>query len=123
MAEALKLRWFYILSGTFTALSLAAIAGEFFWFAFFPVLLLVLYLAFFSMDTLMYLIVFSTPLAVILKNNDLNVGMSLPSEPLMFGIMLLFLFKLLHENHYDRRALRHPVSVAIIINLVWIALT
>jgi putative inorganic carbon (HCO3(-)) transporter len=123
MAETLKLRWFYILSGTFTALALAAIAGEFFWFAFVPVLLLVLYLAFFSMDTLIYLIVFSTPLAVILKDSDFNVGMSIPSEPLMFGIMLLFLFKVLHEGNYDKRALWHPITVAIIINLVWIALT
>jgi O-antigen ligase len=123
MAEALKLRWFYILSGAFTALSLAAIAGEFFWFAFFPVLLLVLYLAFFSMDTLMYMIVISTPLAIVLKNQDFNVGMSIPSEPLMFGVMLLFLFKVLHEGNYDKRALWHPVTVAIIINLVWIALT
>lgn len=123
MAEALKLRWFYILSGIFTALSLAAIAGEFFWFALFPVLLLVLYLAFFSMDALMYLIVISTPLAVILKNPDFNIGMSIPSEPLMFGIMLLFLFKVLHEGNYDKRALWHPVTIAIIINLVWIALT
>ena len=123
MAEALKLRWFYIISGLFTALSLAAIAGEFFWFALFPILLLVLYLAFFSMDTLMYLIVFSTPLAVILKNEDFNIGMSLPSEPLMFGIMLLFLFKVLHEGNYDKRALWHPVTIAIIINLIWITLT
>jgi O-antigen ligase len=123
MAEALKLRWFYIISGLFTALSLAAVAGEFFWFALFPILLLVLYLAFFSMDALMYLIVFSTPLAVILKNQDFNIGMSIPSEPLMFGIMLLFLFKVLHEGNYDKRALWHPVTIAIIINLIWIALT
>src|SRR5258706_927134 len=123
MAEALKLRWFYIISGIFTALSLAAIAGEFFWFALFPVLLLVLYLAFFSMDTLMYLIVISTPLAVVLKNEDFNIGMSIPSEPLMFGIMLLFLFKVLHEGSYDKRALWHPVTIAIMINLIWIALT
>ena len=123
MAEALKLRWFYIVSGAFTALSLAAIAGEFFWFAFFPILMLILYLAFFSMDTLMYLIVISTPLAVILKNSDFNIGMSIPSEPLMFGVMLLFLFKILHEGNYDKRVLWHPVTVAIMINLIWIALT
>ena len=123
MAEALKLRWFYILSGIFTAFSLAAIAGEFFWFALVPVVLLVLYLAFFAMDMLMYVIVISTPLAVVLKNSDFNIGMSIPSEPLMFGIMLLFLFKVLHEGNYDKRALWHPVTIAIIVNLVWIGLT
>ncbi|HLG36202.1 MAG TPA: hypothetical protein VI757_15090, partial [Bacteroidia bacterium] len=123
MTDTIKLRWFYIICGLFAALSAVAVANEFFWYILIPVGLLIIYLAFYSIDTLMFLVVLSTPLAVNLKYEDFNLGVSIPSEPLMFGIMLLFLFKILQGENFDKRVFSHPVTIAIVINLAWLGIT
>ena len=41
----------------------------------------------------------------------------------MLGVLLLFLMKLLHERFYDHRIMKHPVSIAIVINLIWLFIT
>ena len=123
MSETIRLRWLYFISGIFLTVSAVSIAHGYFWYLFIPLAFLVLYLAIFSIDALILLAVFATPLAVNIRNQDFNIGVSIPSEPLMFGIMLLFLFKLFHEGNYERRILAHPVTIAIIFNLVWIGIT
>lgn len=49
--------------------------------------------------------------------------MYLPTEPLLFGILVLFLLKVIHERKFDRDILMHPASMAIYVNLIWIFLT
>jgi len=51
------------------------------------------------------------------------MGLTLPTEPLMFGIMLIFIIKLIYDRKYDKKIITHPVTIAIIINLVWIFIT
>jgi len=83
--------------------------------------LLILYI--FSLDTVLLLTTFLTPLAVNLKDAEFGIGISLPSEPLMLGVLILFVMKLLYERFYDHRIIRHPVSIAIVINLIWLFIT
>lgn len=123
MIDQLKLRWIYIISGIFILLNVALIATEFFYFSLLPIAIAIGLLALFSLDKLVLLIVFCTPFSINLTDIGLGVGISLPTDPLLFGAMLIFLIKLLLEGKFDRRITRHPVSVAIIINLVWIGLT
>ncbi len=88
-----------------------------------PFVLLLLLMYIFSLDKVLLLITFLTPLAVNLKDAEFGIGISLPSEPLMFGVLLIFFLKLLHERFYDPRIMRHPVTIAIVINLVWLFIT
>ncbi|HNQ82571.1 MAG TPA: hypothetical protein PKM34_02945, partial [Bacteroidales bacterium] len=88
-----------------------------------PFVLLLLILYIFSLDNVLLLITFLTPLAVNIKDAEFGIGISLPSEPLMFGVMLLFILKLMHERFYDAKIMKHPVSIAILINLVWLFIT
>ncbi len=53
----------------------------------------------------------------------MGVGVSVPTEPLMLGVLLIFFLKLFYENTVDRKLLRHPVTIAILINLGWILIT
>jgi len=39
---------------------------------------------------------------------------------LLFGVLLIFIFKLIFEKSFDKRILKHPVSIAIYVNLAWI---
>lgn len=81
-------------------------------------------MAFFKMDKLMWFIVFSTPLSLNLEELDVGgIGMYLPTEPLMFGVMILFFLKLIHSMTIDKRIIYHPVTLAILVNLVWLLIT
>ncbi len=88
-----------------------------------PLAIAIVLLSLFSLDKFLLLIVFLTPLSVVIENSDFNIGLSLPSEPLMFGAMILFIFKLIHKNNFDNRVLKHPVTIAIIVSLLWTFVT
>ncbi len=80
-------------------------------------------LYFFALDKLIWLIVFFTPLAIILKDNDFGVGVSLPTEPLMAGVLLLFIIKIFFDWSFDKRFLKHPITITLIISLIWTLFT
>ncbi|MCS7077069.1 MAG: O-antigen ligase family protein [Bacteroidia bacterium] len=86
-----------------------------------PLLLLVLYFSFFNLKNLYYLIVLTIPFSieVVLPG---NYGMSLPSEPLMFGMMLLFITQLLFSN-IDKSYFNHPVTFFLLLFVFWLIIT
>ena len=90
-----------------------------------PVLLCLVLFFVFSFDKIIYIITFFTPLSIALRQLVpwLSFNMFLPTEPLLFGLLILFLLKVIHERGFDRQILQHPVSLAIYINLFWILLT
>lgn len=90
-----------------------------------PFLLATFLVAIFSFDIVIYLIAFFSPLSIQLHEimPGLSFDMYLPTEPLLFGLLILFLLKVLQERGYDRKILLHPVSLAIYFNLFWILLT
>ena len=99
------------------------IAKEEFWLLLAPVGLLLLFLYIFSLDKIILLITFLTPLAINYKNHDLGVAVSLPTEPLMAGVLIIFILRLFLDGGYNKRILNHPLSIAIILNLIWIFIT
>ncbi len=124
MIEKQKLTWVYLISAAFILLNTVLVIKEFYYLSFLiPIGLTIILLYLFALDKLVLLVVFLTPIAVNVRNLELSVGISLPTEPLLFGILVLFLFKTLQEGKYDTRVLKHPVSIAIILNLIWIFFT
>ncbi len=90
-----------------------------------PFVFVIVLLVIFSFDIIIYLVVFFAPLSIPLRDVMPNLGfdMYLPTEPLLFGLLILFIMKILHERNFDKRILLHPVSLAIYVNLFWIFLT
>lgn len=113
----------YWIGAGFAVINALLIAFEFYYFPLVPVLLFVMILAFFALDKLMFLIAFLTPLSINLTEIGLGVGLTLPTDPLLFGVLLIFILKLFAEGRFDKRVANHPITLAIIINLVWIAVT
>ena len=107
----------------FVALNAVLIANEFFWLSIVPVVALLVWMYFFALDKVIYLITFLTPLAVNISDYEAQLAVSLPTEPLMAGVLLLFFYKALIENPVDNKVLKHPVSIAIFINLTWVLFT
>lgn len=80
-------------------------------------------LYFFALDKLIWLIVFFTPLAVIIKDSNFGLGVSLPTEPLMAGVLLVFIIKLFFDWSFDKRFLKHPITLALGFSLFWTLFT
>lgn len=122
--DLIKKRFFYILCAVFIAVNAIFIAKEFYYFSFLPLLLFLGYWFFFSLDKFILLIVFCTPLSVKLEDLDINVGVSIPTEPLMFAVLLIFLVKVIYDGQlFDRKLLKHPITIAVIFNLFWMLTT
>ena len=75
-----------------------------------PLVLGLAYLAIFSLDTILFIIAFATPFAITLNDKSSGPALSMPTEPLMFGVLLLFTFKFIFEGRFDRKILSHPVK-------------
>jgi O-antigen ligase len=90
-----------------------------------PLVFGIVLMAIYAFDKLLYLIIFFTPLSLPLSEiiPGLSFNMFLPTEPLLFGVLLLFIMKCFADRKFDRQILIHPVSVAIYINLLWILVT
>jgi len=123
LKKEINIKWIYLISIVYIVLNSILIANEFYWFSVLPALILVLLLYLFSLDKLIFLIAFLTPLAVNIRDFDLGFGISLPTEPLMAGVLLIFIIKLFYKNSIDIKLLKHPVTIAILINLIWIFIT
>jgi O-antigen ligase len=118
-----NIKWLYGLSISFILLNALCIYFEFYYFNLLPAALLIVLLALFSLDKLFLLVVFLTPLAINLQHIEGGLGLSLPTEPIIFGIMVLFIIKQLHNNTIDKRVMKHPITILIFINLIWIFIT
>jgi putative inorganic carbon (HCO3(-)) transporter len=124
LIDKVKLKWVYILSAVFIALNVFFIANEFYWFALLPVALLVVVLFFFALDRLLLIIIFLTPIAVNIQDFDKNLALSIPTEPLLFGVLCLFLVKIIFDRDLiPVKFLKHPVTIAIFFYLLWMLIT
>ncbi len=123
MVRALKANWVPALCLLFVLLNAALVAREFYWLNLLPAMLLMAWAMVAALDRLLLFIVFCTPLSINLEQLELGgIGIALPTEPLMVGIMLLFLVKLgLEKEVIDPRVWRHPVTVVLIAQLTWMA--
>lgn len=77
-----------------------------------------------SIEKVFWFIVFCTPLSLNLEKLDLGgIGMFVPTEPILFLIMVLFIIKLFHRFDYDKKVLMHPITLAILFQLIWMTIT
>lgn len=94
---------------------------EYYFYLLIPVILFVVVLLFINIKIAPFLIAFITPLSVTYTIKELAI--SLPSEPLLIFIMLLFVWEVFFTNRYDKKVLKHPISIAIYISLAWTFIT
>lgn len=119
-----KTKWIYIVATVFILLNSVAVYFEQFWVSAIPLAVLIIWAAFFKLDILYLFIVFCTPASLSLSAIDVGGGgLYLPTEPLLFGVLLVFIFKLLSGNSIDRRIYKHPISIVIYVYLIWLFIT
>lgn len=121
MAELRKsdLGWFYGVTLAFLAISLYFLTRESYWVAAVPLAMAIIYLAVVSLDTVIWIITLATPLAIVINDKSSGPAISIPTEPLMFGVLAVVVFKSIHQGGFDRKILYHPVTLAIGFILFW----
>lgn len=123
MSKKAKIAWLYLVAALFVAVALYLLVNKnnYLFFAV-PVVLGVLLLYVFSLDKVMLLISFTVPISVILEQFE-QLAVSLPAEPLLAGVLILFIAKLLYEGNYDRKIARHPIAIVIYCMFAWMVVT
>lgn len=88
-----------------------------------PLVGFLIYMYFTSLDKVLLLITFLTPLSITLSNYDAQLGLSLPTEPMMVAVLGLYFFKIVFQQNYDLKVLKHPVTLSILFYLIWLFIT
>ncbi|MGA3013501.1 MAG: O-antigen ligase family protein [Bacteroidales bacterium] len=123
LLERTKIRLVYVISAIFIALNIYFILQDIYWTLLVPVLAVILYMYFYSLDKILLLTAFFTPIAINYIVPQVGWGLSLPTEPLMAGVMALFIIKIFYSGNYDRKILKHPVTISILLGLAWMFIT
>lgn len=118
------MRWFYALVTLFLVANLYySFKGDIILNAI-PVAFLLMYTAFYHFDKLFLFIVLFTPLSINIEEFvSADVGLFLPTEPLLFGMLLIIIFNQLRRNQFDKRFLTHPITIIFFLQFAWIILT
>lgn len=128
MIKLSKITLFYLLAFAYVLANCYILVykrGMFEAFNLLPIIILIVYWAVFSIEKVVYIMVFFTPLAVTLKELRLSDGLdlSLPTEPLMAGLMLIYILNELMFKITPKNILRHPVTIVILVQLSWMLIT
>lgn len=123
MFKVKRLSLLYWGTSLFTALNITLIVFDVYWLMALPFALAIMLLFFFSLDKLIYLLVFLTPFSFKFVHEGMGFTIDIPTEPVIVAVMFLFLFRLVYEQHYERRVLKHPVTILLLLNLLWMGVT
>jgi putative inorganic carbon (hco3(-)) transporter len=114
---------FLLLMGSFIAVSGWMIAQGELWPAAIPAALLMLYLGMFHFDVFIWSAVLFTPISIGLDELGFGLGISLPSEPILAGALVILLLRQLHHSYVSRDVLFHPVTIVLLLQLGWMIFT
>ncbi len=90
-----------------------------------PFIFLIVWYAFTDLKLLFLISIFFTPFSLLLTEFVPNapVDISIPAEPIFAAFLLIFLLKFSVGKTIDKKIIKHPVSIAISVNLFWIFIT
>ncbi len=125
MAKAAHNGAIVLAGAVFVVANVALMAHGHYWLNLLPAALLLAWALFMAPRHLLLFIAFATPLSINLEELEIGgLGISLPTEPLMAAVSVLFLLRVLMGGDVvDRRFMRHPVTVIILLQLAWMAFT
>lgn len=114
----------FILALIFVAALGFSLANEFYYTLLIPPVIAVVLLAIQRYDYLLGFIVISTPLSFNFENLSVGgIGFYFPTEPLLFGLLLLFVIQSIRKSLIDKAWVDHPMSVVVIFGLFWMAVS
>lgn len=96
-----------------------SVAWEFYEIAFVPFAFLFIVWAFFDLNSLLLFVVAFAPLSITLRDSNFNLGLALPTEPILAGVSFFLLLRFLQNGRLPWKVIRHPVSIALLVQIFW----
>ena len=109
----------------FIVVNAFAFTTDFYLLSALPFAIFIVYALIYHTKLLLLFVVFATPLSFNFENlGDLGgIGFYFPTEPILFALMLLYVAKLLSGYSENNGLIHHPLTKAILFNILWIAIT
>ncbi|MDR2084226.1 MAG: O-antigen ligase family protein [Bacteroidales bacterium] len=119
-----KILGIYCFSAAFLIFVIFCVVKEIHWMPIaIPVLIGVACLYFFALEKVLLIITFLTPLSISMNIEEFGITASVPDEPMLLIYTFIILLKILYDHKFDKDILKHPVSICVIISLVWYFIT
>jgi O-antigen ligase len=116
-------KWLFLSCAVFCALSLYFAWNDNWFFFLIPAVLLAVYGAVFHMEFTFLLLFFFTPVSINIEEYTKSFGLFIPTEPMLFGIMILVVAQHLYKRVFPVYVFHSYLSWAIGFYLFWIFLT
>ena len=116
----------YLFSGFFLFLLTYFLSEEKYFIFAIPLVLSIIVISTFGLKYLFYIIVALTPLSISLSDlgfTFLDIEMAFPTEPLLFGCMILTLFTISYHTDLFKSILKHRITFFLFIYLSWMFIT
>lgn len=118
-------KWLLVAGLLFVVLNTyAAIKYEWPILSLLPIGVLAVHQAIYRPKRILLFVIFATPLSFNFEELKLGgIGFYFPTEPMLFGLLLLYALSFVAGRNEDKRLWKHPISKAVIFSLVWIGIT
>lgn len=93
------------------------------WLMLFPIALLFFYGAIYKTELVFVSLAFLTPLSVNIEEYNDSFGLFIPTEPILFGFLLLIIALNLKKPFISNSIIRNPIVILLSIYVFWILLT
>ena len=124
MRKNLSTAALYIIAAVFVAIGLYFVIKKDTYLAFAaPAVVAILLLYVFSLEKVLLLTAFITPLSINIQSLNVQLALSLPAEPLLAGLLVMFIAKFAYDFSFDRKIARHPISIVIYLTFIWMIIT
>lgn len=112
-------RWVYIVGAAAIAIGVTGIVLDFYYVALLPFALGLLFLCYYKPAFYVMLICFAVPMSIFINNVGGGLGLSIPTEPMIWLVFVFFVYRQLLIGQVDKRFLGMPLVIFISINIVW----
>jgi len=123
LIAAIDKRSYWLATGMFLLVALYLTVLNIFWIYLLPLAVLVGLACMLRTELVFFLTVLIVPLSINFDETPLGFGINVPTEPITFGLMLILFFKMIMDGGIDKRIVRHPLSVLILLHLAWMIFT
>ena len=121
--EQVKILLVYVVSIAYAGINAYFIYKNLYYSLLLPFLLVLLWIYFNRLNIILMMIAALTPVAVNVIQFELGAGVSVPTEPLLFGVLLVFILRAFFGYRLDPAIWKQPITLVIIIHLVWMFIT
>lgn len=89
----------------------------------FPIGLLAVFFAIYYTEYTFLSLAFLTPLSINIEEYTESFGLFIPTEPILFGFLVLFLFLQLRKNILPKEIWKNPIVWSVGFYIVWLLIT